>query len=327
MKIKRVFVNNRPDPQVAIFSRNRWIPLPLLISPEGQRVSEDLSLFISDTLSILRAGNATWNKLQQMADNFDQEIPEFDDRPLIPFEPLSYRDFILFEQHFIQASRGYVQRFKPWTHKIATMYEKIFGHPFPAFKPNPFWYKNPMYYMGNHLNFVTDDHPIDFPSYSEALDYELELGAIIVHPLKNATPREALKAIGGFVVLNDFSARDVQLSEMRSGFGPVKSKNFINAISSELVTADEIIPKIKELKGSVWINGEQIVETSTAGMYHSLGKAISYASLSEQIHPGELIGSGTLPGGCGMENGRWLAPGDTVVLHIDGIATLTNPIV
>lgn len=327
MKIKRVFVKNQPEPQVAVFSRNRWIPLPHLLSADGQQVSDDLFAFISDVLSILRAGVSTWNKLQQMADRFEKEIPALEERPLIPFAPKSYRDFMLFEQHFIQASRGYVRRFKPWAYKITTVYETIFRRAFPAFRPVPFWYQNPMYYMGNHLNFVTDNHPVSFPSYSEALDYELEVGAIIVHPLKNATPKEALNAIGGFVVLNDFSARDVQLPEMRSGFGPVKSKNFINAISCEIVTAEEIIPKINELKAEVRINGECVAETSTAGMYHSLGKAIAYASLSEQIYPGEFIGSGTLPNGCGMENGRWLSPGDTVALRIDGIGTLTNPIV
>lgn len=327
MKIKRVFVKNHSDPQIAIFSRNRWIPLPHLLSAGGQRVSDDLAAFISDMLSILRAGTATWNKLQDMADGFETDVPEIEARPVIPFAPLSYRDFMLYEQHFIGASRGYVRRFKPWAYKLTALYEAVFRRNFPAFKPSAFWYKNPMYYMGNHMNFVTDGYPVGFPSYSEALDYELELGAVIVHPLKNSTPKEAWNAVGGFVVLNDFSARDVQLPEMRSGFGPVKCKNFINAISAEIVTADEIVPKINDLTGEVRINGERIVETATNGMYHSLGKAIAYASLSEQLHPGEFIGSGTLPGGCGMENNRWLSPGDTVSLSIEGIGTLTNPIV
>ena len=327
MKLKRVIVKNNPDPQVAVFSRGRWIPLPHLVAPEGQRISEDLSAFISDILTILRAGSATWKKLQGMADNFEKETPELENRHILPFEPRSFRDFMLFERHYIQASRGYVRRFRPWTYKVTASYEAILRRPFPAFKPKPFWYNNPMYYMGNHLNFVTENHPVSCPSYSGVLDYELEIGALIVHPLRDATPREALNAIGGFVVLNDFSARDVQLPEMRSGFGPVKSKNFLNAISSEIVTADEIVPKINELKGEVWINGEQVAATDSGGMYHSLGKAIAYASLAEQIHPGELVGSGTLPNGCGMENGHWLSPGDTITLHIPEIGTLTNPVV
>ena len=135
-----------------------------------------------------------------------------------------------------------------------------------------------------------------------------------------------MDAIGGFVVFNDFSARDVQLQEMRSGFGPVKAKHFINAISSTVVTADEIMPHLYNLSGDVRINGQTIVTTSTSDMDYTLGEAIAYASLDEQLYPGEFFGSGTLPGGCGMENGCWLKPGDTVELEIEKVGTLENSI-
>ena len=327
MKLKRVFVRNEADPRIAVWSKGRWMPLLSVLAPDGKRLSEDLYAFISDMLSILRAGESTWKKLQKIADEFDGILPETEPAAVLPFDPLSYRDFMLFEAHFIGASRGWVRCFRPWVYSLTSAYEGLFKRTFPAFRPGPFWYKNPMYYMGNHLNFVTDGHPVAFPSYTKSLDYELELGAVIVHPLKDATPREAVKAIGGFVVLNDFSARDVQLPEMRSGFGPVKSKNFINAVSAEVVTADEILPRINELKGEVRINGELITQTTTEGMQHNLGRAIAYASLSEQLHPGEFVATGTLPGGCGMENGRWLSPGDTITLSIEGIGDLSNPIV
>jgi len=203
----------------------------------------------------------------------------------------------------------------------------LFKLTFPKFRPHPLWYKKPIYYMGNHLNFVTDQHPVTFPSYTKALDYKLELGVVIVKHLKNATEKEAMDAIGGFVVFNDFSARDIQLAEMRSGFGPVKAKHFINAISSTIVTADEIMPYLYNLSGEVRINGKTIVTTSTSGMDYTLGEAIAYASLDEQLYPREFFGSGTLPNGCGMENGHWLKPDDVVELEIERIGTLENSIV
>lgn len=327
MKIKRVFVKNDPAPRVAVFSRNRWIPLPYLLSPDGRPISGELEAFISDSLAILRAGPSTWDKLQKMADAFGKKIPETEVRPLLPFKPLSWRCFMLFEEHATGAVRGYARRFKPWAHKAATVYEKITRSTFPGFRPGPFWYSNPAYYMGNHLSFVTDNDPVGFPSYSEALDYALELGAVIAHPIKNASPKEALKAVGGFVVLNNFSARDVQMTEMQSGFGPVKSNSFMSAVSAELVTADEIVPRIDQLKGDIRINGELVAETDTAGMHHGLGRAIAYASISEQIHPGEFVSTGGLPGGSGMEKGRWLSPGDTVSVRIRGIGSLASPVV
>jgi len=126
------------------------------------------------------------------------------------------------------------------------------------------------------------------------------------------------------VVFNDFSARDVQLAEMKGGFGPAKAKHFANAISQEVVSADEVLPFLDGLQSEVRINGECIVRTSTAGMHFTLGEAIAYASLEEQLYPGEFVATGTLPGGSGMENGRWLKHGDTIELVIDKVGTLKN---
>jgi 2-keto-4-pentenoate hydratase/2-oxohepta-3-ene-1,7-dioic acid hydratase in catechol pathway len=101
------------------------------------------------------------------------------------------------------------------------------------------------------LSFCTNGDVIRIPSYTQELDYELELGAVLCKPLKNASPEEAADAIGGFVVFNDFSARDVQIDEMNSGFGLVKSKNFANSISNVVVSANEILPVIDQLQGTV----------------------------------------------------------------------------
>src|SRR6185437_10945186 len=112
----------------------------------------------------------------------------------------------------------------------------------------------PVYYMGNHLTFAADGDDISVPPYTRALDYELELGFVLAHPLRDANATQAEAAIGGFVVLNDFSARDVQLAEMRSGFGPQKAKHFCNAMSAAVVTPDEVLPHLGTLSAEVLIN-------------------------------------------------------------------------
>lgn len=160
---------------------------------------------------------------------------------------------------------------------------------------------------------------IRIPPYTRELDYELELGAVLCKPLKNASPEEAADAIGGFVVFNDFSARDVQLDEMTSGFGPMKSKNFADSISNVVVSANEVLPVIDRLRASVWINGEKIAENDMAGMHYSLPEAIAYASWKEELHPGEFFGSGTIAGCTGIENGRFLSSGDSIRLEIMGV--------
>lgn len=248
-------------------------------------------------------------------------------RPALPFAPRSFRDFMLYEAHAIDAARGFAQRFMPAGARIIDIYERVTRRTFPTLKPSALWYREPIYYFGNHLNFAADGEDIPCPAYTHALDYELELGFVLAHPLRNATPAEAERAIGGFVILNDLSARDVQLAEMRSGFGPQKSKHFANAMSAVLVSADEILPRWRDLKAGVTVNGTAVSTCATAGARYTLGEALAHASRDEQLHPGELFGTGTLPRGSGIETGRLLQRGDIVSLSIDGIGTLTNRIV
>jgi 2-keto-4-pentenoate hydratase/2-oxohepta-3-ene-1,7-dioic acid hydratase in catechol pathway len=180
--------------------------------------------------------------------------------------------------------------------------------------------------MGNHLTFVPSATDVQAPSYSTALDYELELGFVLSRPLFNASPQEAVKAIGGFVVLNDLSARDVQRAEMESGFGPQKAKHFVSSMSDTVVTADAVLPRVEELVASVRINGREVAKPSTRGMQYSLGEVLAHASKSEALYPGELFGTGTLPGGSGMENGCWLKSGDELHLSIEGVGDIHHRI-
>ncbi|SDD31458.1 fumarylacetoacetate hydrolase family protein [Actinokineospora iranica] len=249
------------------------------------------------------------------------------DGELLPFQPVSFRDFMLFERHNIDAARGWLKRFGPTAAvAVTSAYEKLARRPFPLFRPNKLWYRQPIYYMGNTLTFQPSGAPVRTPSYTRALDYELELGFVLKEPLRDATPAEAERAIGGFVVLNDLSARDVQMPEMRSGFGPQKAKHFASSLSSTAVTADEVMPKLDQLTGTVRINGEVVARPTTAGMRHSLGEVLAHASRDERLLPGELFGTGTLPGGCGMETGHWLRPGDRLELAIEGVGDIRHDI-
>jgi 2-keto-4-pentenoate hydratase/2-oxohepta-3-ene-1,7-dioic acid hydratase in catechol pathway len=128
-------------------------------------------------------------------------------------------------------------------------------------------------------------------------------------------------------VLNDFSARDVQRPEMESGLGPQASKHFASSLSETAVTADEILPKVDSLTGSVAINGRTISTVSSEGMQYTLGQVLAHVSRSQTLRAGELFGTGTLPGGSGMEIGYWLQPGDRLTMTIDGIGEIEHEIV
>lgn len=244
----------------------------------------------------------------------------------LPFQPLSFRDCMLYEQHWVQSSRGYARRFLPGSYRFTQLFEKLTHQPFPAFRPHRLWRQQPIYYFGNHLTMVPGGTPVTPPDYTCALDYELELGWVLSKPLFNATPAEAEAAIGAFVVVNDFSARDVQREEMRSGLGPQKSKHFLSSMSTTLVTADEILPRVDRLQAHVEINGVVVSRTGTQGMRYTPGEVLAHLSRGEQLYAGELIASGTLPGGCGMETDHWLKKGDTLRLVIDPIGEIVHTI-
>ena len=244
----------------------------------------------------------------------------------LPFRPLSFRDCMLYERHWVQAARGYTKRFMPSVYRLSRLYEILTRRTFPAFRPGALWKRQPIYYFGNHRTIVPSGTLIRTPAYTRALDYELELGWVLSKPLFNASPEEAVQAIGGFVVINDFSARDVQQAEMRTGLGPQKSKHFLTSMSQTMVTASEVLPCVNDLAAYVEINGQTVTRTSTRGMHYSLGQVLAHLSLSERLDPGELIASGTLPGGSGMESGHWPRPGDLLRLVIEPIGESVHEI-
>lgn len=319
--------HTRAPVQAQVLAGENWVSLREVLAlafpssdpAEIERWASDLIAFL-DAPAEIRAEVAKQAREMEPPQTIDNDC-------VLPFGPKSFRDFMLFERHAVDAARGFVKTFQSHLMPVVAGFETITGRDFPALRPHSLWHRQPVYYFGNHLNFQSDGDSVAVPSYSQALDYELELGFVLAHGLLDASPQEAEAAIGGFVVLNDFSARDVQLDEMRSGFGPQKSKHFTNSMSSVIVTADEILPCWRDLSGLVRINGDVVARPAARDARWSLGEVLAHASRSEHLHPGELFGTGTLPGGSGIEIDRLLKPGDVIEVGIEGIGTITNRIV
>ena len=324
MKLRRA--RSASDLYLELETTQGWVSVAKVLARLALPPSKTRELCSRDAIALIAAPADVRARIAEAARDLEPE-PTRESDVVIPFEPRSFRDFMLYEAHAIAAARGFVRAFMPAAARVVGAYETLTRRTFPRLNPHRLWYRQPLYYMGNHLTIATDGDAIAIPSYSHALDYELELGFVLAKPLLDAGPEACEAAIGGFVVLNDFSARDIQAEEMASGFGPQKSKHFASAISKVLVTADEILPRWRDLKGRVRLNGALIAEPTTAGAKWSLGEAIAHACRAEQLQAGELFGSGTLPGGSGIETGHLLKAGDVIEIAIDGIDTLSNPIV
>jgi 2-keto-4-pentenoate hydratase/2-oxohepta-3-ene-1,7-dioic acid hydratase in catechol pathway len=245
----------------------------------------------------------------------------------LPFHPRSLRAFSLWEKHMVDAARVLARRFyPPAAGRITTAYERVTRRTFPKFKPPPKFYERPLFYMGNHTTFYGHGEELPWPRSTEYLDFELELGFVLGAQVRDATPEQGRAAIAGFVLVNDWSARDVQADDLRRGvFGPVvKSKTFANSMGAVIVSADELLPRWDRLRGRVSVNGELWCEGATAGARHDLGAMVAYASEDETLDRGDLFSTGTLPGCSGMELDRWLRPGDTVEMELEGVGTLNN---
>jgi fumarylacetoacetate (FAA) hydrolase len=198
------------------------------------------------------------------------------------------------------------------------------------------WYKFPIFYFTNPNNIFGPDDEIPNPAYTNELDYELEIAAIIGKAGRDLKPEDVSKHIFGYTILNDWSARDVQREEMRVSLGPAKGKDFASSLGPCIVTQDELNdkstgkPGVYDLFMRAAINGTERSRGNFKDMYWSFGDVLARASLSVTLMPGEVIGSGTVGTGCLLEltksKGPWLREGDTVELEIERIGTLRNTI-
>jgi 2-keto-4-pentenoate hydratase/2-oxohepta-3-ene-1,7-dioic acid hydratase in catechol pathway len=184
------------------------------------------------------------------------------------------------------------------------------------------WYEMPVCYRGNPDTVIGPEETIHWPSYTDLLDYELEYGIYIGKEGKNIPREKAAEYIAGYTILNDVSARDIQLREMVVGLGPVKGKDFCSVMGPCLVTPDEVNPA--NMRMIARINGEIWSDNNSGTSYWTWPQIIEFASMEETLYPGDFLGSGTVEMGCGGELNRWIQPGDIIELEVEGIGVLRN---
>ncbi len=227
--------------------------------------------------------------------------------------PTSLRDFYAFERH------------------VATMWSRR-DMPVPEA-----WYRLPIFYFSNTSEMRGPGDPVWAPRESNELDYELEFCALIDTPVQNLSAYRGEEAIGGYTLLNDWSARDLQRDETTVRLGPAKGKDFASTIGPWLVTPDELADARKakgyDLTATASVNGQELSRGTWSDIAHSFGEMVARASADVRLVPGDLIGSGTVGTGCLLEIkdesgfGRWLRPTDQVTLKVDRLGELTSPIV
>ncbi len=217
-------------------------------------------------------------------------------------EPPSVRDFCGFEEH---VKKGFEKR----------------GEPMPRE-----WYEIPMYCTSGRQSIIGPEDDVLWPSFTEKFDYELEIALVIGKTGRNITADRAGEYIAGFTVMNDFSARDMQRREMCMRLGPAKGKDWCTAMGPVLVTPDEIGDPYN-LTMSARVNGEEWSRGNTSSLHWKFEQMIEFLSRDQTIHPGDVLGSGTVGTGCGLELDRWVKPGDVMELEIEKIGILRNRIV
>lgn len=243
----------------------------------------------------------------------------------VPF-PASCRDGYAFRQHVAAARRN----------RKADM--------IPQFD------EYPIFYFTNHHSIQGPGSIRCMPDHFEKLDFELEAAIVICRHGRNIRAHEADEYIGGLMIMNDMSARTLQMEEMLLNLGPAKGKDFSTVIGPWLITLDELSPKQIGAKpnhtGANWnlkmtckVNGKQVSEGNLGDMDWTFAEIIERASYGVDLYPGDVIGSGTVGTGCFLElNGtgklndpsyveQWLQPGDLVEMEIEELGILQNTIV
>jgi fumarylacetoacetate (FAA) hydrolase len=243
----------------------------------------------------------------------------------VPF-PTSCRDGYAFRQHVAAARRN---------RKVDMI---------PEFD------QYPIFYFTNHHSITGPGEIKCMPDHFEKLDFELEAAIVICKQGRNIKAEDADEYIGGLMIMNDMSARRLQMEEMLLNLGPAKGKDFSTVIGPWLVTLDELqsleIPakenhtgKSWNLRMQCWVNGKQVSDGNVGEMDWTFAEIIERASYGVDLYPGDVIGSGTVGTGCFLElNGtgklndpdyteQWLLPNDVVEMEIDGLGKLSNTII
>lgn len=236
--------------------------------------------------------------------------PLADVRLLAPLpEPHSFRDFMAFEKHVrnARARRG--------------------------LEVPEAWFEIPVFYFSNAASMQGPEDPVWAPRGSAALDFEFEVAVVIGKRGVDIPREEAFEHVAGLTILNDWSARDLQMKEMAVLLGPSKGKDFATTIGPWVLTFDELQDRIKgehiELAMAARLNGQERTRGNLADLHHSIPRLIAHASAGVEIFPGDILGTGTLGGGCLLEDPepQYLRPGDVVELEVERLGVLRTEVV
>ena len=246
-------------------------------------------------------------------------IPELDAILASPIpHPVSCRDGYAFRQHVESARKG---RGLPMIPE--------FDH-FPIF------------YFTNHLAITGPGEIHVMEKALERLDFELEVAVVIGKEGRNIPADQADDHIFGYMIMNDWSARELQTQEMKLNLGPAKGKDFATSLGPYLLTRDELESRRiqgphgerYDLRMTAFHNGKQVSDGNLKDMNWTFAQIIERASYGVTLRPGEVIGSGTVGTGCYMELNLtslkdqpvWIKPGDTFVLEVEKLGRLENQI-
>ncbi|GLY81974.1 hydroxylase [Actinoallomurus iriomotensis] len=246
-------------------------------------------------------------------------VPVESVRLLPPLDPPTVRDFVAFEEH------------------VEGVRKSIDGESGVV----PEWYQAPTFYFTNPYALVGAHDDVPIPPDCQALDFELEVAAVVGRDGRSLTPEQAREAIFGYTILNDWSARDLQAREMKVSLGPAKGKDFASTLGPWLVTADELEPYhdvdgFLALDMRVAVNGTEVGQDLLSNMGWPFDELIAYAARGTWVRAGDVLGSGTCGnGGClaelwgrhGERTPPPLHPGDVVEMTVEGIGTTRNRIV
>lgn len=261
---------------------------------------------LTSTLSLIAAGPERWAEVAEVARDA-RSSPRLRADPrgeswLCPLDrAASLKDFLAFESH---VEKGAARRHSPVPQ---------------------YWYEAPVYYKGNPRALLGPGGEVTWPRYARRMDFELELAMIIGIEGRDVPAADAARHIFGFTIFNDFSARDVQSKEMSAWLGPARAKDFANALGPCIVTADEVGPE-PDLLMSCRVNGQEWGRARSSEARWRWADMVAHVSECEDVYPGDVYGSGTPGGCCGLDLGRELQPGDVVDLEIERIGVLTNRI-
>lgn len=298
------------------------------LAAASKRAGRDGSAFAS-MLALIDAGSAALDSARTLFDSdgadegLSVDVARAEILAPVP-EPRQIRDGMSFPLHILQAPRGLLKlaaRAKNDKEELARIDAEPLGELPDVYR------KQPIYYITNRFSVRGTNTVVKWPRYSKVMDYELEFAIVSKNKGANIPASKAKDHIFGYTIFNDFSARDAQWIEMEGRLGPAKGKSFDggNVVGPWIVTPDEIGDPYN-LRMEARVNGKVRSQSVSEGMIFSFEELIEHVTKDETLMPGEIIGSGTVGNGCGLELGWFLEHGDEIELEVERIGVLRNKV-